>query len=82
MSLFSKGLDADKINETNIELSERNVAIVDSHIAEQFPRARKIPWKWICQLSGLTAKNNDVGAIKPPTEIKSNGSLPPDGIKV
>ncbi|KAE9554785.1 hypothetical protein FO519_001982 [Halicephalobus sp. NKZ332] len=76
----SKGLDADKINETNVELSERNVAIIDSHVAEQFPRSRKIPWKWVCQFSGVTATNNDVGAITS-TEIKSNGSLPQDGIR-
>lgn len=82
LNFFSKGLDADKINETNVELSEKNVAVVDSHVAEQFPRTRKIPWKWICQLSGLTAKNSDVGAIKSHTEIQSNGSLPSDGIKV
>uniref|UniRef100_A0AC34QT11 EF-hand domain-containing protein n=1 Tax=Panagrolaimus sp. JU765 TaxID=591449 RepID=A0AC34QT11_9BILA len=85
----SKGLDADKINETNVELSKKNVAIIDSTIVQQFPKGRKIPWKWICQLAGTNGNNTDVGAINminSPGILNgntSNGSLlNSDGIKV
>uniref|UniRef100_A0AC35F1K9 EF-hand domain-containing protein n=1 Tax=Panagrolaimus sp. PS1159 TaxID=55785 RepID=A0AC35F1K9_9BILA len=57
----SRGLSAEKIEETNIELSNQNVAIINSKAVESFTTSRKIPWRWICQFVGINGNNeNDI----------------------
>lgn len=65
-------------------MKKRNVAIINSDEVEQFPRSRKVPWKWICQLAGIGGDNTTINdkIINGNINNNNNNLSVQDGIKV
>uniref|UniRef100_A0A7E4VTK0 nicotinamidase n=1 Tax=Panagrellus redivivus TaxID=6233 RepID=A0A7E4VTK0_PANRE len=83
----SKGLNAEKIDEANVELSQRNVAIIESQAVESFTTERKVPWRWVCQLAGISGTELTVPrGVNGVENLEGDSTTPSievnDGIKV
>ncbi|KHN79441.1 hypothetical protein Tcan_08234 [Toxocara canis] len=50
----SKGLNTYEMRRVDEELSQRNVAILNSESVLRIVSGNLFPWQWICSLAGLT----------------------------